>query len=353
MSDSPRYVPILKGKQGEIDALRSVGLSTLQGMTPLIEVVPPDDPSDVSGMDKALKALPTKLSGRYAHPLQLDAGYFDVGLEMSNGHGPIDILAKAARKEGLEAQPVIRLGYPDLALADAARAHAKDGRGLTIRLDGEDLDEDPEDLDAALDGMLAASQVGRGEADLLLDLGPLEGDVAVLGAGRLLLSLLRDLPSILDWRSVTIAAGAFPVDLGAYTANVIGERLRYDAQVWDYVRKKKLPRDVDFGDYAIAHPALVVGPGFPPPPQLRYLVSDRWLVLKGRRNDPLGNSQFQRICTIIAQHPEFVGAALGAADARIEAGSPEGPGNGTTWRKIGTAHHLDLVVRRLTTLGEP
>lgn len=353
MSDAPRYVPILKGKRGELDALRDVALGTRHGIFPLVEAVPPDDPGDVTAMVKAIEALSATLAARFVQPLQLDAGLYDLGIDMGGGHSAVAVLANAARAQGLQAQPVVRLGDSRMALEDARDTHAADGRGLTIRLGGEDLDEEADDLDRALDGLLAGGQVGRAEVDLLLDLGAIDGDIAVLGAGRLVLSLLRDLPSILSWRSVTVASGAFPVDLGSFTANVIGERPRYDAQLYDYVSKRKTPRTPDYGDYAIAHPLLLVGAAFSPPPQLRYTVADRWLILKGRRNDPLANQQFHRICQVIAGHPEFVGARLGQADARIAAGSPEGPGNGSTWRAIGTTHHLDLVVLRLTTLGEP
>ncbi len=84
-------------------------------------------------------------------------------------------------------------------------------------------------------------------------------------------------------------------------------------------------------------------------------MADKWLFLKGTINDPRANDQFYDVCDRIAEHPEFVSPALGQADARIA--NPRanrlGPGNASTWRTIGTTHHLDYVVQRLTNLGEP
>jgi hypothetical protein len=349
----PRYVPILKGRQGELNALKDVGLATRSAIVPLIEVVPPSEESAADAVGKACKDAATKLADRYSGlPLMLDAGLFDLSAPPGS-QTAVGVLADWARSTGLEAQPVVRLGDPKAAHVDAGRANEQDGRGLAMRLVGDDVDEDAEDVDAALDAVLAAAGVDRPSVDLILDLGAVDGDIAVRGGASLVRALLRGLERVDEWRSVTIAAGAFPLDLSQFTPDVIGERPRFDAQLFDAVRSKRLPRDVDYADYAIAHPVLATGPGYPPPPQLRYTTADNWLVLKGRRNDPRGNAQFQKICQIIAQRPDFVGARLGRADARIANGSQEGPGNGTTWRAIGTTHHVDFVAARLTTLGEP
>lgn len=348
-----RYVPILKGRQGELDALREVGMTTRQAMLPLLEVAPKDENEDPATVLRICEQTVQKLAVRYPQPIQLDGGYFDLDAVVDGGRGVVAVLADLARAAGLPAQPVLRLSDPSRAVREARDAHLRDGRGITFRLTGEDLDEDPEDLDDLFDTLLTQAGVHRSVVDLLLDVGAVDGDVAVLGGARMVTSLIRDLPSIADWRSVTVASGAFPVDLSQFTANVVGERLRFDAQLYDRVVGRRLPRRPDYGDYAVAHPVLAIGNGFSPPPQLRYTAAAHWLVLKGRKTDPAGNAQFRRICGIIAAHPEFAGTPTGNADRRIAALSPEGVGNGTTWRMLGTTHHLDYVALRLTTLGEP
>jgi hypothetical protein len=350
---TPRYVPILKGKAGELDALKLVQTRTRQAMVPLVELAPREEAEMPAGVASNCKKAIAKLAKSYPEPVMLDGGLFDLDVVVDGGRGVVGLLADTARAEGLAAQPVLRITDPARAMQEAADAHAADGRGLTMRLLGDDLDEDPDDLDLVLDDVLSRTGTTRPDVDLLLDTGPIDGDVAVRGASRLIVSLLRDLPNVDQWRTVTVAAGAFPIDLSQYSANTLGERPRYDAQLFDRVRTKRLPRQPDYGDYAVAHPELVVGVAFSPPPQLRYTVADRWLILKGRRNDPRGNGQFHHICTVIARHPEFAGTPVGSADQRIAAGSPAGPGDGTTWRQIGTTHHLDYVTLRLTTYGEP
>lgn len=295
-----------------------------------------------------------RLVKSWQSPVLLDGGLLDLSLHLQ-GHarGPVFELMEHARAARVPAIPVLRLGDDVLARIDAAAACAQSPHGLAIRLVGEDLDEEPDDLDDNLDTLLGEVGVRRGETDLLLDAGAVDGDLAVRGGARIVLSLLRGLSSVQDWRSVTVIGGAFPEDLSAFQAWQVGRRPRFDAALYDQVMSKRLPRAPDFGDYGVAHPSFKTGGPFAPPPQLRYTVAGDWLVVKGRRNDPRGNNQFYDVCDVIRQQPEFSGAALGTADARIADPRASGPGNGSTWRQVSTTHHLDLVVRRLATLGEP
>lgn len=266
---TPRYVPILKGRQGELDALREVQPLTRQVMTPLLEVAPKDETEDPATVLKICEQTVDKLRQRYLGPIMLDVGRFDLDAEVDAGRGVLAVVADAARAAGLVAQPVVRLGDPSRALREAREAIGFDGRGMTLRLGGEDLDEEPDELDDLFDALLDQAGSDRRDVDLVLDVGSVDGDVAVRGAARMLTSLIRDLPSLAAWRSLTIAAGAFPVDLSQFTAYVVGERPRYDAQLYDRVRNRTLPRYPDYGDYGVAHPTLAIGNAFSPPPQLR------------------------------------------------------------------------------------
>lgn len=347
---APRYVPILKGKRGEFDALRDLQLLTRSRVYPLVEILPSPEEQDVyNDISKAMEALATRWSDQAT---MLDLGYFD--LEPVDGLTPLGVAMDAAVGMLSHPVPVFRLADPAPVRADVARVVKRDGHGMAIRLVSEDLELFPDELSSELASAMNDVEVGFDEVDLLFDLGPVSGDVAVLGGSRLVTSLLRELEGLTRYRSVTVASGAFPIDLSNVTAWTLGEHPRDDAALYNRVLRRPLARTIDYGDYAIAHPLLASGVPFSPPPQLRYTVADRWLTLKGRRNDPRGNNQFYDVCAAIASHPDFCGAELGPADLRIASGpNGYGPGNATTWRTIGTVHHADLVVSRLTNLGEP
>lgn len=348
------YVPVLKGRQGEFAALASIQPSTRQRTLPMVEIVPgpADEPVALkSVIDRTAKKLQQAWAG---HRLLLDAGLLATEVKVQDGLGAVGYAVTKAISEGVSATPVVRLNDEPQAHHDAGAVHSENTSGIAVRLNAEDLDEDSEDIDAALTDLLRGLGAGRAEVDLVLDLGVVNGDLSVRAGSRIVADALRGLTAAVEWRQVIVTAGAFPADLSAFSRWTIGEPIRYDAALYDHLQqRKRLDRMPIFGDYAVAHPLLATGPAFPPAPQLRYTVADRWLTLKGSRNDPRGHEQFYEVCETIARHPEFAGAALGSADARIADPRRHGPGNASTWREIGTTHHLDYVVQRLTTLGEP
>lgn len=347
----PVYLPVLKGRQGEFNALADIQPVTRRAVVPLVEIVPGplDDAATVRAVvDKTIRKLKVWAGSR----LLLDASWLPDEIELLDGVSVLGYAIAAATRAGIEPTPVLRLNDAEHAQRDA-RVHAESGHGIAVRLNVEDMDEDPEDLEGALTALLRRLGRTPAEVDLLLDLGVVDGDVAARAGARLVRDVLHGLPEPDLWRGLVVLAGAFPTDLQAVQPWTLGELPRRDAMLHDHLRRRPLPRVPTFGDYAVAHPLLVTGPAFPAAPQLCYTASDRWLVLKGRRNDPEGHEQFYRVCDAIAQHPEFAGAALGKADARIADPRREGPGNASTWRAIATTHHLDYLVHRLTTLGEP
>ncbi|MGB6454366.1 MAG: beta family protein [Streptosporangiaceae bacterium] len=351
------YAPVLKGKQGELVALSWIEPATREHLLPLLEIVPGnDDEADARPAARsAIQKTVQKLGPWSGQRLLLDVGLLASDTALKDGSGAIDIAITGAVDQGVRATPVLRLDDGQFARREAAAAHADLRTGVAVRLRGDDLDQDSEDIDDALAALLTELGIHPSDLDLVLDLGGVRGEVAVRGCERIAADALRGIRAAEESRTVIVAAGAFPPDLSEIQPWVIGEIPRYDAALFDRLQeRRRLPRAPVFGDYAVNNPDFTTG-GFRPAPQLRYAMADRWLVLKGTLRDPRGHEQFYDVCETIAAQPDFVGADLGKADARIASprANGQGPGNASTWRAIGTAHHLDYVVRRLTTLGEP
>ena len=350
------YVPVLKGRQGELVALGAIQPLTAQAVLPLVEMVPGSveetgQPGQLrTVVSRTMKRLQTWAGGR----LLLDAGFLPPGPSHGDEFGALGTAVTVAYDHGVKATPVVHLGDDPQVYRDAATLHAELRPGVAIRLGTDDLDEDSEDIEDALSQLLTSLRADRRDVDLVLDVGVVNGELSVRAGARLVADALRGLADMEGWRNVIVTGGAFPSDLSAFPPWTIGETPRYDAMLYDYLRqRRRLPRVPTFGDYAVTRPELVIGQAHRAPPQLRYCVADKWIVLKGRLNDPRGHEQFYEVCETIASHPDFVGAALGNADARIASPRSKGPGNAATWREVGTTHHLDFVVRRITSLDEP
>jgi hypothetical protein len=345
----------LKGRLAEIAALGEISADTRSGLQPFVEVVPNGQVESVESIGVSCEKTVEKLAQSWAGEAAfVDCGYLDLEADLGGGGGAVDRTCRSAESRGVRATPVLRVDDPDLARRDVRVLHEDYDRGVAVRIVGDDLDEDPDDLDAALDQLLVECGLDRCKADVVFDAGAVDGDVAARGAARVIGSLFRDISDVGYWRSITVTGGAFPADLSAYDPFVVGERPRFDADMWAHVvNRNRCRRQPDYGDYAISHP-LATGAPFASAPQLHYTTGRDWLILKAKRSHLTDeDDQFYRICDAIAHHPRFVGAALGTADARIANSRDFEPGNATTWRQIGTTHHLDLVVSRITTLGEP
>jgi hypothetical protein len=349
------YVPVLKARRGELAALAAIQPLTRRVILPLLEIVPGsvEEPERASQLRTVIDRTAKRLETWAGNRLLLDTGFLPPEATPGEEFGALGNFVMAAIGQGVDATPVVHLGDDPQVYRDAATLHRELHRGVALRLGTEDLDEDSEDIEDVLTELLGTLHVEHRDVDLILDLGAANGDLSVRAGARLVADGLRGLSAVDEWRNVIIVAGAFPSDLSAYEPWTFGEAPRYDATLYDYLRqRKRLPRIPTFGDYAVTHPVLS-GVPYRSSPQLRYCVSDRWLVLKGRLNDPRGHDQFFEICEKIAAHPDFAGVALGKADARIANPRSKGPGNASTWREVGTTHHLDFVVRRITTLDEP
>jgi hypothetical protein len=352
----PLYAPVLKGRQGELVALAAIQPVTAQAVLPLLEMVPRsvEETGEPGQLRTVVSRTMKRLQAWAGSRLLLDAGFLPPGPLRGDEFGALGTAVTIAYEHGVNATPVVHLDDDPQVYRDAATLHAELRPGVAIRLGTNDLDEDYEDIEDALSQLLNNLRAGRRDVDLVLDVGVVNGELSVRAGARLVADALRGLADMEAWRSVIVTGGAFPSDLSAFEPWIIGEAPRYDAMLYDYLRqRRRLPRVPTFGDYAVTHPALVIGLPHRAPPQLRYCVADRWVVLKGRLNDPRGHEQFYEVCETIAGHPDFVGAALGNADARIANARSKGPGNAATWREVGTTHHLDYVVRRLTSLDEP
>lgn len=114
---------------------------------------------------------------------------------------------------------------------------------------------------------------------------------------------------------------------------------------------------VAFGDYAIAHPIYAPAP-YLGSASVRYTIDSDWLIARGRTlKGPVhgGFAQFQGLCTQLVTTPVFAGASFSWGDAYIDQCSrgQVSTGNLTTWRGVGTNHHLTFVARQLASYRAP
>jgi hypothetical protein len=353
------YVPFLKGKKGEYDALAEIDAGTKDGLTPLVEIAPADRDLETG---EPLKTVTQKLDGEARritdawgtnHELFLDLAALDPDDRLDSGAHPVTGLFAGARSEGLLAIPVTGLDR-DGDFNDAVRdVAATDRRGAAIRLHPDDI-ASPASLASALDQLARHLVLAPRELDLLVDFGEVTsgGITAAEGAAK---TLLPQLPRLEEWRTLTFCSGAFPQSVAGVAVDTEGRIQRLDWILWKNLEAAtpSLPRKPSFGDYAINHPDF---PDFDPrfmtmTAAIRYTTDDDWLIVRGHKIRK-GDLQFQTLAGRLTARNEWQGGGHCWGDRYVDDAATRGggPGGTTTWRAVGTNHHLTVVVAQIASL---
>ncbi len=357
---TPLYVPILKGKEGEYAALEMLEADVRLLLRPLIEI--PGVPYDYVN-ERPAKSLEVHVAGIHERlrrccmdsPVYLDMPWFGEEERIDDGGVAIGAVLTKCGASGVNAVPVVSRASSKDYLAACGGYSATGNAGSCIRLYVEDFEEEI-DLHAEVDRLLTGLGVDDAtQADLIIDLEDLGRDAsrAVLVAR----SVFSMIPRAGEWRHLILAAASFTEALSDVDAATTSTLPRHEWDLWRTLQRRPnlLPRrDLIFGDYAISHP---IPKELDPrtmrmSANIRYTARENWLVVKGRNVRQYGFDQFFDLCQTIIQRQEYCGRDFSWGDEYIAecASKSKGPGNATTWRKVGVNHHLTLLAREIARL---
>jgi len=348
------YVPIIKWKMGEYQALLHLDAKIKKNIRPLIEIPPIgwdfEKQRLVKTIDEHLSGFGNKLQKKWGRDTAfLDLVLLDKNERMTNGTHPVEYLFDDVRDHTKTAIPVTS---PD---RDAAHQQAvkdvidADANGLCIRLSLKDLIKG--DADLRLNSMAEYFGVDIPEIDIVLDLAvpnfhPLES------FAKALKGVTSKISNLTKCRSFTIAATAFPKSMGELSLgkNIVSrdEWLLFNAYRALLSERERKPQ---FGDYTIAHPDILNMDMrlIKPAASLRYTIDDNWLVLKGKNVRNYKFKQYIDICRSVVNSGHFNGFKYSLGDEYIfdcGAGN-KSTGTLTTWRWVGVNHHMTKVVSDL------
>lgn len=358
-----QYVPILKGKEGELAALKALWIDARQTILPLIEI--PEIPFDfvneqpAKSLDEHVASIPEKLLDAWGpgRRVLIDLPDATIAGEISEGSPhPISTLFAQLHERAIAAVPVTSLQRAGTTQDTIAKVISSQQRGVCLRAPIEDFDEE-RDISKELNDLLSAIGATPATTDLVIDFGDL-GDIPAAQLRLLARSALNLVNDAGSYRTFALVATSFPQDLTDVDAQTIARLPRREWELWQGLcsRPERLSRLPSYGDYGISHPASAsIDPRMMRmSASIRYTAPKEWLIVKGRNVRDHGFAQFNALCSALVELPEFSGESFSWGDdfiakcARREAG----PGNATTWRKVGTNHHLTLVASQLANLPE-
>lgn len=364
MFDHKHYVPVLKWRMGEYQALHRLTTTVKEAITPLLEIPPVGWDFELEqasrSIDDHLARFGQRLKAKWGtRRCFVDMGLVDGAERMADGSHPVERVFALARTNQCQAVPVSALDRDAAFQAAIAAVHAVDGRGVCLRLKVSDYDRPAIGTDIRT---WAASVGVRSPADCDLVIDYASGSFESTAAyARLMDNILQSTPNLARWRSVTVSATAFPrqipVSMRPYGTIPRSEWVGYKALVGRLPATVRVPT---FGDYAVNHPATEqMDPRFiDPNAKLKYTIDDQWHIGLGRQVRAHGRGQMQQLCQDLLTLPYWAGRAYSYGDTYIDdCAAGLGAGGTSTWPCVTTNHHLtravDDVASFAATLGIP
>jgi hypothetical protein len=346
MSSAIKYVPILKGKDGEYGALKQIMFSCRQHIAPLIELLP----SDSTSMHNRIRQQAKKLKECWPYmdaPIFVDCHFFPnptsaLSLLMMQlpDHRPIPVVGSSDVQTSLDAIGTIIAEYK---------------RGFCFRVSREAIFDGSSA--SHIEILLASSKQEPSDVDILFDLEFMGGYDAQLVADvieRINTFSRRD-----EWRSLILGGGSFPPDLSGIPLNDVTPIRRNDWLLWnEAVESKKLLRLPTFADYGIQNPSPTHA-AFSGSANIRYTLSDRWGVFRGDMIKPKIKTKtlsalMKTLCVQASTHQDFCGSGYSWGDEFIfQSAAPRAVASNSAseWKAVGFAHHITYVARQVSNPG--
>jgi len=348
------YVPVLKGKDGEFRALARLTPNARHNLTPFIDIPRRDLDFKTNqfkdSIDVYLEKKTKKIHKAWGTRRQIFVDVFDLELDLRtpNGSHFVEFLFSRLRNYNVQAIPVIGLDRSvDTDYVDAVRdAVYTDKRGVCIRLLDEDLSM-PIDTYRDVDDLVGTLALPKNNVHLLMDFRSVaENDLD--DVANMAIDFLANLPTTNDWKTITLSSSGFPENLGGILPNTIASLLRTGWNLRNELisKKRNITRFPAFGDYGICHPDLLdYKPYYTPSAAIRYTIEREWLIIKARSLKKYTFEQFRGLSNTLRKRPEYYGPTYSWGDNYINecADCTKGKGSLTTWRQVGTNHHITLV----------
>lgn len=352
------YVPALRWRQGEYQALWKLATAVKEKVVPLVTIPPVEFDFELHQPKKSVHEHVFPFVVRYQKKWGTYPAWIALDPEisagcMNSGQHVLDYIFDGLRPSGALAIPALPLTADSASLNAASRATALDGRGGAVLLRLEDLmTGNPR---KAVVNFAAALGINLDELDVIIDLRAPNFEPYAAFANALIAALKR-LGNLNEVRNLVLIGTAIPSSF-SQIAKGTDEFPRHD---WLFFRTLvgMLPsgmRHLNYGDHTVVHPEFTAQDMrmVRPSGKIIYTAPTIYATRKGgvfRGNE----AQMLGHCSAITKEPRFVfrGGSFSLGDDYIAdcANAKVGTGNQTTWKWVAINHHITTVVDDLAKM---
>ncbi len=346
------YVPILKSKVGEFDALSKLPEIQKPLIHPLFDVTPMEWDHAYLTKPKTLKEHLQKFCNKALKGWPRNNMFIDTYLiadKNLDGLECIEFIFQELAKNSVIPIPVVHLNSTGDFLKSIYSFHF--WGEIAIRVTIGDITSG--EFDNKVNHILGSLDLTYSECHLIIDLKDADfSQVDDFAEG--LTDIVSGFTHYDDWKTFTIAGGAFPS-----TSKIKGPAEIVPRNDWKLFNKviQNLAaagkvRTINYGDYSIVTPGYFE---FDPKimstsANIRYTSSDGWLVLKGKALKKRTDwQQYFGQADEIVNSPYYMGSTFSHGDKHLKECSNRTTtsGNANTWMAVGNNHHFAKVLSDL------
>jgi hypothetical protein len=346
------YIPILKWKESEIDALRALDEDTRQGITPLFSLVPKETKKNGEWVKVPPKDI---LNDAIARSQRLFGGikvYLDPW-PLFNSSEKQDVFISMIGCSTLFSNnlvPVVEIEDLEILNATTELISFFQTQGVCLRVKSIDKNFTLKNIEKKLKSKF---KLNVSKVELLFDSGITKEIFA-----EKFIELIKNSSNINEWRSLYFSSGNFPKNLISFKAG--NKKLeREDWHLWLKITKELSDsRKLGYGDYTIQHPIYIPTPRIPHTSySVRYALENDWLIMRGQADNAKknkGNKQYFAHAKILVSDGMFAGekCCKGCQYIKIVSENINGNlGNPPKWLSVGIGHHITLTLRQLSSLN--
>lgn len=356
MFDHSHYVPVLRWKRGEREALRTLDTVDRGAMTPVIELLPgylrPRRAKGSGPGGDDLSVVIKQIAECWGTaPIFIDTGAVGGLPYRGSATRNVEQFFTALADKGVHPIPVTRTDRATSFQSAIREVTLAVGKGVAVRIPVTSLQTPTAARE--LRDLVSYLGVEPASVDIIVEYGVVsDGDPSFA-------SVCHRLPEIRRWRTLTVLGGSFPPDLMGLKKPGQYEVKRQEWKRWaaEIASSAGLLRRPSFGDFTIQHP-IYYEPvkGANPSASIRYTSDTYWVIMRGeglRNPGGTGHKQYPANAELLCERKEFCGAQFSAGDEyiwKIGSHQEDGPGTPETWLRAGINHHLTFTARQVPTV---
>jgi hypothetical protein len=356
----PIYVPILKAKKGEFDALTHLyerASNNAKQIIPWFDVSPIKENIE-SYLNKTAQNIAKVCEGR---EIFVDLPRWATNAQTEGGEHIIPYLFNQLECLNVNVNPVVEyVSWDDPIYANAVKNIALEKeRSFCIRLNMDidtvaDIFADPDYVSDHILDILNTLELNPAETYLLIDFGDVSGQAhfvsGMIDKAKQAIFLVQEI----GFSKVMLAGSSLPpsIELAVKDKNSTGLVLRKEMMTWQTLLLDNPSLNIIFADYGVRNPSS--GDESKPYPnangKLRYTIDKHYFIVRGYAlNSGLKYQQFCNLAKIVVNSKHFLSAKFSWGDERIlfYSDSECNFGNQTTWIAIDTNHHIETVVMEI------